>query len=340
MFEKWRKPGRHPKGQKGFKKIFSYMVFGAICLVFVFFIPFGTQILGEGVVAHVGSEVIRAGDFRFVEENIKAYYKDRPIPTDEEQALKMQQEIRTTTLRQLIDTRLIHQRSLKQGFSLSERELRATIKAQPAFQDPKTGRFLYSRYLQLLKANNLNPSRFEAIVEKSKTAENWQEMFEKASTSSRLERQKSSLRQKYQLSLRYVLMQAEDLEEELLIAALREGDQAKIKQFLKQHQLKWDKTGWFSPISAFGVPVSRNDIFMSAVLEALPNKGLIQRLVRDRDKIYLVDILDWKVEVVPKKDPLAQLLNFDSRSRLHDRWLQLEKQKVKIRISKSFQQSL
>lgn len=333
MFEKIRRPGRSLKDGK-VKKWFSYFIFGLICLVFVFLAPMGAQFIGKGVLGYVGGEPIRAREFRLVEGNIRRQYQSRLDQADEESYSKIQEEIRQKALRYLVEVSLLAQGAKKADFFLSDEELRAKIRSFPVFQ--QDGRFLYSRYLQLLKQEKLNPSHFEERIRKAKTAENWRALFKKSVFTNTLEQEKKSQRHRYKVNFRYVSLHAGDVEEQDLEPFVKARDVKKINNFLKKHKVKWEETGVFSLFSAFGQPIAQNQNLMEVLIHHLPSTGLIPRLIRQGDQIYVVHVLSFTEGTAsPEERQLESFLeqNFDKSVRLLDVWMDFQREKIKVRLS-------
>ena len=333
MFEKLRRPGRSPKEGR-FKKWFSYFIFGAICLVFVFLVPMGTNLMGEGILGYVGNEPIRAGEFRWLEENIKRYYKSRLDQADDESYSKIQDEIRYRAKAEIVKMYLLVQGAQNDGFFLSDGELRSEIQSIPIFQ--KDGRFLHSRYLGFLKSKRLSPSRYEEQIRKAKLVENWAEIFRKTISSNQLEQNKRSQRHRYKVNFRYALLNAGGIEEEKLEPLVKSGALQKINHFLKKNDVKWEETGLFSLFSAFGIPIAQNQNLMDVLIHYLPAKGVIPRLIRQNDKIYIVHVLSFKKgKASPQETQLENLLSrrFDKSVRLLDSWLDFQRQKIKVKLS-------
>ena len=333
MFEKLRRPGRSPKEGR-VKKLFSYFIFGTICLVFVFLAPMTTKITGEGVLGYVGSEPIRTKEFRLVEQNVHQQYQSRLDQADEKTYSKLQKEIQQRALQYLVEVYLLVQGSQKAGFFLSDKELRSEIRSFPLFQED--GRFLYSRYLQFLKNENISPSHFEERIRKAKWAENWKVVFRKAVSSNELEKEKKSHRYRYKVNLRYALLNAGEIEEQKLELLVKSGDLKKINSFLKKNNVEWKTTGEFSITSAFGISITQNQNLMDAVIHHLPSKGMIPRLIREADKIYIVHVLSFKEgSISPMNRQLESFLSqrFDKSERLLNSWMDFQRGQIKVRLS-------
>ena len=174
--------------------------------MFVFIVPMGINLTGEGVVGQVGSEFIRQRELRTVEESLRNRYKSKLDQADEESALRFQKEIRSRALQDLVGLYVITSALQKEGFFLTNEELRATIQNLPVFQEE--GRFLYSKYLSFLKSQNLSPARFEKDVYKKKLTKNWSQVFNQAVFPNQLEKEKKQARHQYKVNLRYAVFKS------------------------------------------------------------------------------------------------------------------------------------
>ena len=219
-------------------------------------------------------------------------------------------------------------------FFLSMGELRSEIQSIPIFQ--KDGRFLYSRYLSFLKSGRLSAARYEELIRKDKLVENWVGIFKKAISSNQLEQNKRSQRRRYKVNFRYALLNAGDIEEEKLEPLVKSKAPREINQFLKKNDIKWEETGPFPLFSSFGIPITQNKNLMDVLIHYLPAQGVIPRLIRQNDKIYIVHVLSFKEgEAGPQERQLENLLSlrFDKPVRLLDSWLDFQRQRIKVRLS-------
>ena len=134
-------------------------VMGIIALAFV--ITMGWWGFGEqtgSVVASVGELSVSRDEFRRAYENTYRFYKD-----------KVPGEFKDETIKQLVVDQLIDNRTWliaakNMGLTVADDELREAIMQIPDFQ--KNGSFNPEVYKQLLAANHLTPSIFEAIEAK------------------------------------------------------------------------------------------------------------------------------------------------------------------------------
>ena len=333
MLDKLRRPGRSRKDGH-FKKTFRIVVFGLICLVFVFIAPMGINLTGKGVVGKVGNEFIQTRELRLLEENIKNQYKSRLEQADEEQSSQLQKQIRQIALQNLVHLYLINYALQKEGLFLTDEELIESIKNTSFFQEK--GRFSKTRYISLLKNINLSRSRFEENERKRLLADNWQKLFSQAAVSNELENEKKQARHQYKLNLRYAEMKAGELEEEQLEPFIKEKNKKGIERFFRKNQVKWETTDVFSVLLPMGVSIAHNETVMDAVIERLPSKGLIPKLIRDENKVYIVEVLSFSKQNISTEDKQLSALisqNFDKSSRLFESWLSTKKEQVKIEIN-------
>lgn len=336
MFDKIRRPGRSAK-QSQPKKFFQFFIMGLICLIFVFLVPIATPPGGEGILAHVGREAIRAGDFQPIYENLRRQTKQYLERLDDEAYDTAEQRLREQALRHLVEQELLIQGAKEAGFFISDRELADEIKAFGAFQ--QEGRFRQSLYLGFLKSRGLTASRFEKRVQKGLVAENMAQAFQKVAPKTKVEKTKEQQKEKWKVRLNYAMLLAGDIEEETLQPLVQAKELSKITHFLKQNKTKWEKSDEFSPIAPFGLPPAMSENFMEALLSHLPTQGLIPHLIRDNDKIYIIHILSFK-ESSKKTDtkafnPLWQE-SFGAGSRLFSGYMDQQKQKIKIHLSGEF----
>ena len=134
-------------------------VMGIIALAFV--ITMGWWGFGEqtgSVVASIGELSVSRDEFRRAYENTYRFYKD-----------KVPGEFKDETIKQLVVDQLIDNRTWliaakNMGLTVADDELREAIMQIPEFQ--KNGSFNPEVYKQLLAANHLTPSIFEAIEAK------------------------------------------------------------------------------------------------------------------------------------------------------------------------------
>ena len=333
MLDKIRRPGRSYKDGT-LKKIFTYIIFGLICIVFLFIAPMGVNLTGKGVAGKVGSHYISQRELRVLEENLRNQYKSRLEQADEERTQNIQKEIRSRALQYLVRLYLINSALHKERVFLTNEELAGSIQSIPVFQED--GRFLNSRYQTFLKRQNLQAVRFEESIRREQLVKNWEKTFNQALSSNELEEEKKQARYKYKVNFRYVTLNSTEINEEELEPFVKSKNKPEIEKFLKKAQVKWEKTGSFSLFLPLGVSIAQNELIMDKLINQLPNTGLIPELIREGNKIFLVEVLSFvEGKPNPEEKRLEALFsqNFEKSIRLFDSWLELKREQIKVQIN-------
>ena len=337
MFEKIRRPGRSKK-DNSFKKATSYVVFGAICLVFVFLGPVMGDFFGEGAVAYVASKPIHAREFRMIQEQVQRRYQAELDKADSKLYSKLQDQIRQESRRIIVDQAIVEKAAELSGFVIGEEELRDEIRKIPIFQE--NGQFRYSKYLGYLKERRLRASRFESWIQKDSLRLRFREIFGRATGSSKLEAKKQKQTQNQKLNFQFVSFSLEEASE---IEDLLKKNPKNVESFLKTKKKSWKKTGEFDIFSPFGIEITRNKNVMDEVIKALPKKGLVKKLIPDGEKVYLVSILSFEKKAPTETEKkLQELLKLRSvlPDRLFASFLNHYQQKIKVKFPPNSQDQI
>ncbi len=340
MFEKLRKPNKaRRKGR--LKSIFSYVIFGIICLVFVFLSPMSSQFFGEGVVAYVGSKPIRSREFRLIEENLRFQYQQQLNKAGTDEFQNLQNQIRENVIQQLINMYFVSQAAEESGFMVSDKELQDEIKSFSFLQ--RNGRFIYSQYLSFLKSKRLSPVRFEDHIRRFKTTQNWRDIFVKSISSNVLERNKNHERNLYKVKLRFAEIPLSETKVERLETLVLERNLNEVNNFLRKNKISWEVSKEVSPINSFALPILRDRNIMKSIIDHLPSRGLIPKLMMKENKIYLVEILSFKKIPLNKYNKgfaVSPLLDYEKSDRLFKNWMTTQEKEFPIKRSKTFEKSV
>lgn len=319
------------------KKIFSILIFGLICLIFIFMAPLSQKILGENILAYVGDEPVRSGEVRFVERSLKLQYA-KHFKNNKEETL-VQKQIRTQALQQLIEQYLIVQGSTDQGFFITDRALGGQLMSIPIFQ--QNGRFSQAKYRNFLTSQNLQDSRFETRMRRYYQTQKWISLFNKSLSASLLASRKESQKRAYKVNLKYAVLDIGKIQEELVKPFIKNRNLQKINQFLKQNKVSWKTTGEFPLFSPFGVPIAQNHQFINFVVHQLPHQGLISQWLLQGNRLYIINILSFRQNTFksPQDKQFYKFLNQSQAKaqRLQRRWMGFQKSKFPI---KTFQKKI
>lgn len=324
------------------KKIFAYVFFGLICLILVLFMPVTSQLTGGGSIAYIGKQSISPREYNLVVENMKAQYADRLDKAGLEEAEQLENQIRRTVLNQLTDIYVIFQVAEKEGFSVADRLVQEQIQSVPAFQS--NGRFIYSRYREALKSRNFSPGSYEERVRRDILFQNWRDLFFTALKSNALEEEKTQ--DSFKMKVRFALLddKIEASQEKELQLLLKEGKYSEANQFLKSLNITWKTSPEFPPSFQKTFQFDNSEALLQAVLNHLPKKGFLPRVIHSREKRYVAEVLSFRQESLDKEKEQQRkfsfLLSYEKPLRIFRNWLNTEKQSANVRINEKYFKSL
>ena len=308
--------------------------------MFVFFTPLSDRLSGGGgVVAVVGRKNIRYKELALLERNLRAQHKSRFDSAGTEEAKRLEKQLKQTALARLLNGYLIYEGAKKEGFSTEDRELRDVIRSIPVFQDK--GQFLYSRYRDYLNSEYLSPARFEEQIRREITRENWTGLFFKAVRSNKLEEEKHTTRRLWTATGRFAEMDWDSALLDELSPLVKDRQQRKISAVLKRLKIKWQAVPSFSPGKWNISHLRDNRKVQEALLDFLPDTGLIPQIITNKGKLYIVEVVSFKKN--PQEDSVPDsenlFLNFDKPVRLFESWLKFQEKTIKINVNREFADS-
>ena len=325
MFEKIRKPGRA-------KSLFAYIVFGLICLVFVFLgVPIDS-ISGGGFAAIVNKKVISIADFK---QSLDQTRKNRNSldPSNKER----QKEDQRIVLNQLIDGELVFQSAKSSGLDVPDSELKAQIFSFPAFQEK--GRFKNSLYRSYLDFQRLSAGSFENKVKKWVLSARVEQLFYRIFAVSDLEKQRNSELNQFQFQFKYVriALPSEDSSTEFQKWKDLISFPDQFEKELKLKKLQWIK----APLTGLsrldevlpGAAVFSDELFQN-ILNQLPRSGLIPKLMVSGDNLVAIHLEKLKINKKSrKKDFIPGLLSFPMARMSWLSWLESLREKSRVKIN-------
>ena len=200
-------------GSKQFsmKKIVAIVLFAAIALVFVFSGVSRDNNLGAGAVAQVNNTLISVADLQREQQRIEQFYAQMFGGMD----LGTQRQYMTQeALQSLVNSELVSQAARKEGLGATDSEvLDFIVKDYTVFQI--NGVFQRDRYYQFLEMNRFKPSDFEDLIRKEIEKVRANHAFEWASLDNKLEKEKTEKLKQSQITLSYVVFNAQELEKNL-----------------------------------------------------------------------------------------------------------------------------
>ena len=325
MFEKIRKPRRA-------KSIFAYIIFSLICLVFIFLgVPTDPLSGAGGFAALVDKQVISLATFyqrlSLVQENQNSALK---------QDTKRQKADQRLVLNQLIDEKLMFKAAQIAGLKVSNQELRKQIKSFPAFQEEE--KFQNSLYRNYLESTRTSPEEFENNIRTFILLQRMEKLFNRVFFISRPEKEKNSDLNNFEFQFKYVRIPLNTLSNSAVDLG-KWQDLLKstklLEQELKKQGLEWIQS---SPVtlnnwsSALPILVDESELFNS-VLEVVPNKGLIPKILVQADYMVLAYLKDFKVKKSQEAKLSQDILSFSISRIIFSSWLQFMKEKSRIQVN-------
>ena len=197
MLEKVRKPGRA-------KNFLAYVIFGAICLTFVFMgdIPGGGGLTTGGPVAIVNKEPISFADYREAYTRLQNQYKGQfdKLPAPMRQA--QMKQLRENALEMLINSQIVSQAAMGLGLYSSDEEVRDFIIDIPAFKEDD--RFRRERYDNYLSYRRISAEKFEEEIRKDVANTQVRKLLEMSLAPSKISEELNEKMEAYKMNLDFV----------------------------------------------------------------------------------------------------------------------------------------
>ncbi len=324
MLEKFRKPFQT-------KNIAYYLVFGMVCLVFVFIgVPLGQQSSTAGSAFTVNNRIISWSEYQNYMEMIKEQSSSSPAGREE--------KIRKQAVEALLQAELINQQAGILRLNPAQSEIRDKILKLPLFQ--KEGRFTHSLYRSFLSARRLKPAYFENLIRKEIQGTLFQNMFNGAFPVSSAEKEKRKWLKSQKAEVSYIeFSELKPKELDRLKAILRKGHG--LKPFIKEKKWEWEKTGTFDLSQTFLPGLNSHKKLFDSVFNHFPETGLIKKIIHIRDKSFILRVdsfagLKEEKTVLPDyflASALSARLNFLS-------WLRFLRAEAKLKFHPRLQTSL
>ena len=194
------------------KKVMACIIFGIICVTFVF-VGLGGNVglTTGGAAATVNGAVISMPDYlksvKQKESQYSRFLKDLSSAKRREQSRSLRQMV----LEELIRNEIRSQSAEHLGLVVLDSEVLNDIVQIEAFQED--GRFQVDRYEQLLRINGYSPQSFESAVRKDKLSAKLRRAFAQALHISQWESQKESELKNSQVNLKFIAFDNQKLME-------------------------------------------------------------------------------------------------------------------------------
>lgn len=203
------------KKQFSVKKFVAVLLFSAIALVFVFSGVGNQNEMGAGAVAQVNNTLISLADLQREQQRIEQFYAQMFGGMD----LGTQRQFMTQeAIQNLVNSELVSQAARQEGLGATDGEvLDFIVKDYTVFQ--VNGVFQRDRYFQFLEMNRFTPADFENLIRKEIENVRSRHAFEWVSLDNKLEKEKLEKLKESQLTLSYILFNAQEMEKNLKFSA-------------------------------------------------------------------------------------------------------------------------
>ena len=283
MFKKIRKPVQA-------KNIASYIIFGLICLVFVFIgVPVNQMSNMGGTALIVNNKVISWSKYRSYLEMLEQQQSAGSSGTD--LGARRQNILRKRAIETLLNQELIAQEAVDSGFAISPKAVRDKIVALPFFQEE--GRFMYSIYQSFLSARRFSAAYFENLIREEIQSTRFQRIFNMAVMAGKMEEKKRHQLESFEVEVSYIQFPFTSLELaefNSVKKTVQAGDMNLLDQFVQDKKWKWEQTGSFN-LNHLSLPgLESHKVLFDEMFNHLPNTGVIGKIISVRDQSFILKV--------------------------------------------------
>ena len=337
MFEKIRKPGKT-------KKMVNYVIFGLICLVFIFIgVPVSQLSTMGGAALIVNNKVISWSEYQ---KYLEILEKQQSQGTFGEEEAERYKQLRRRAIDTLLNTELIVQEAVRLGVLIANKEIQDKVVELPFFQEE--GRFMHSKYRAFLEAQRFTASYFENLIRKEIQTARFQGIFNLSLHTSNVEKQKKEQLSNLSVQISYIQFPSADLKPEefnRINNIVEAGDEDLFSQVLKDKNWKWEAIESFdlTRVSVPGLKSSKR--LFDEVLHYLPNTGMIKKVINLRDQAFILKVESFtqnKQKEKPQHLPMPDSFFTDlmTTRTLFLSWISFAKSLAKLKINPRLQSVL
>ena len=335
MFEKIRKPGRT-------KSIFSYIIFGSICVVFVFIgVPVSQMSNMGGTALVVNNKVISWGEYRSYLEMLEQQSQGA---LGADQGAKRQEKLRQQAVDTLLSIELITQEADSLGVAIAAKAVQDKIVELPLFQEE--GRFSHSKYRAFLDARRFSASYFENLIRKEIRTSRFQNIFNFTVHISKEEKEKKQQLESFTIRVSYIQFSSNELtpgESNNIRSAVQAGDMDLLNQIIEDKKWKWEKTDSFN-LNRVSLPgLESEKILFDEMLNHLPHTDMIKYIISVRDQSFILKIENFsqgteQIAASPLSDSF--FMNMMASRMTFLSWMRFTRSSAKLKFNPKLQNIL
>ena len=281
MFEKLRKPGRT-------KNIGSFIIFGLICLVFVFIgVPVSQMSNLGGAALVVNNKVISWSEY----QNYLEILEQQAVGSGGSIEAKRQEQLRQRAVDDLLNIELIVQASQNLGMVIAKKAIQDKIVEFPFFKEE--GRFVHSKYRAFLEARRLSASYYEGLIRREIQRVRLQNIFNMTVHTTKEEKEKKQQLGTFVIRVSYIQFPSGSLKPDEfnnINTIVQAGDMGLLSETVKEKNWKWEKIDSFD-LSRTSLPgLASEKILFDKVLQFLPETGMIKNIIGVRDQSFILRV--------------------------------------------------
>ncbi|MBI3989835.1 MAG: SurA N-terminal domain-containing protein [candidate division NC10 bacterium] len=287
--------------------------------------------VGRGVVAKVAGEPISLDQYQ---RALKQQYEFYRRMLGEKFNDKVAEQLKAQILEGLILNRLVLQEARRFGLSVSPEELRAEIKAYPAFLEK--GQFSRERYLQALAADRLTPERFEEDLRQDLLLRKVEDLIKSSVKVSPLEAKEAYWIARSKVRVEYVTIAPPKDPKEVSKKLLEAAQQGRpLRAAAQAAGLEVVSLGPFSREDPLR-PIPDEATFKNAAFSL--REGEVSPLIQGENQVYLIRLLDRQepdpAQFAKERESFRQGYLLEKRERLFGEWLKALRAKAKVQVDR------
>lgn len=281
------------------RSIVAYLIFGAIILVFVFF---GYQSRGTNAMAYaarVNKRTITIVEFQNSLDQMMKFYSGL-MGGKLDQSPEIQAQMRNSALDQLIQKEVVAQGALKEGFQVTDAEIRDILLKAPPFQ--KDGVFQRSYYEAYLQNQRTTASRFESQLKRDLVVQRVRKTIAEGITPFDMELAKIQKLKSTAYTVDYVKLDDDSLKGKVSLEELggKIKDPKAFEADLQKHNIKW-KTAKPIGLDQDRIPeVGASERLVNEVFKLTEKGQLVPEILSTTQGVYAVKLN--KIEKVTPSD--------------------------------------
>ena len=333
MFEKIRKPGRA-------KSLFSYVIFGLICLVFVFIgVPMGQLSDIGGAALVVNNRVISWSEYQRYLDILENQSQETSSTGLE---AERQKQLRQRALEDLLNIELVVQEAQNIKELVAAKAIQEKIVETSAFQEE--GRFKHSQYHAFLEARRMTPSHFEGLIAKDLQSFKFQKLFDFSIATTEIEKQKKEELVGFDIVVSYLSFSGAELtQEELeeLRTSIGVNSSDSLANMIKSKKWSWEQTQSFNLASTSLPGLESKKILFDEVLNHIPQTGLIPKVIGVQDKFFILRVDLFAQKTIQEKPEDITFFTDKMSSRMAFlAWMRFARAHARLKINPRLQENL